>query len=67
MAQVVKVRLSNPNVLKWAREDIGLTVPEVAKRFNKTDAIVEAWERGEEAPTFRQKVTHCSIELLQNC
>ncbi len=37
-------------------KEIGLTVPEVAKRFNKTDAIIEAWERGEEATTFRQLV-----------
>jgi Zn-dependent peptidase ImmA (M78 family)/transcriptional regulator with XRE-family HTH domain len=56
MAQAVRVRLSNPGILKWARDEIGLEVPVVAKRFNKTDAIIEAWERGEEAPTFRQLV-----------
>jgi len=48
MTQAVKVKLSNPNILKWAREEIRLTVPEVAKRFNKKNTIIEAWEEGEE-------------------
>jgi Zn-dependent peptidase ImmA (M78 family) len=56
MSEVVRVKLSNPKILTWAREELGLTVPEVAKRFKKTEAIIEAWERGDEAPTFRQLI-----------
>jgi Zn-dependent peptidase ImmA (M78 family)/transcriptional regulator with XRE-family HTH domain len=56
MAQVTKVKLCNPKILTWAREESGLSVPEVARRFKKTQAIIEAWERGDEAPTFRQLV-----------
>lgn len=56
MAQVIKVKLSNPKILAWAREELGLTVPEIAERFKKTQATIEAWERGDEAPTFRQLI-----------
>ena len=56
MAQVTKVKLTNPGILTWAREELGLTVPEVARRFGKTPDIIEAWERGDEAPTFRQLI-----------
>jgi Zn-dependent peptidase ImmA (M78 family) len=54
MTAVTKVKLANPEILTWARKELGLTVAEVAKRFTKTAEIIEAWERGDEAPTFRQ-------------
>ena len=55
-AHVTKVKLSNPKILTWAREELELTIPEVAGRFKKDKAIIEAWERGDEAPTFRQLI-----------
>ena len=54
MTAVTKVRLGNSEILTWAREELGLTVAEVAKRFAKAPEVIEAWERGDEAPTFRQ-------------
>ncbi len=56
MPEVIRVKLNNPKILTWAREELGLTVPEVAERFKKTTATIEAWERGDEAPTFRQLI-----------
>jgi Zn-dependent peptidase ImmA (M78 family)/transcriptional regulator with XRE-family HTH domain len=56
MPEVIRVKLNNPAILKWAREGVGLKVPDVAKRFNKTPSTIEAWEKGDEAPTFRQLV-----------
>ena len=49
---ITRVRLNNPAMLKWAREELGLTIPHVAVRFKR----IEAWEKGDEAPTFRQLV-----------
>jgi len=48
-----------PELLRWARERADLAVADLSKRFPK----LEAWERGEERPTFKQleafgKATH---------
>ena len=56
MAHVIKVKLNNPKILSWAREELGLTITHVAERFKKSPAIIEAWENGDEAPTFRQLI-----------
>lgn len=56
MADIIKVKLSNPKILTWAREEVGISVPEVAKRFKKNPDIIEAWEKGDDAPTFRQLI-----------
>ena len=56
MAHLVKVKLTNPSILTRARGELGLTTPEVAKRFNKTTDIIDAWEQGNEASTFRQLI-----------
>jgi len=42
-----------PSVLQWARESMGLTVDEVAKRLRLTTATVTAWESGNARPTLR--------------
>ena len=54
MPAVTRVKLANPKLLTWAREELGLTAAEVAQRFGKPAEIIEAWERGDKAPTFRQ-------------
>jgi Zn-dependent peptidase ImmA (M78 family)/DNA-binding XRE family transcriptional regulator len=54
MFQGIKVKLENPKILSWAREEIGVTKPEVANRFDKTEDIISSWENGDDAPTFRQ-------------
>jgi Zn-dependent peptidase ImmA (M78 family) len=41
-----------PSVLKWARESIGASLGDAAKRANVSVARVEAWEAGEAEPTL---------------
>ncbi len=55
----------NPDLLRWARERAGRSREDLARRFPK----IEAWERGEVQPTFRQlegfaKATHAPIGYL---
>ena len=54
MPHAIKVKLSNPKILEWAREEIGLSEGEVANRFNKSEKTITSWENGDDAPTFRQ-------------
>ncbi len=54
-----------PNLLRWARERAGYSIDALTRRFPK----IEAWERGEVQPTFRQleafgKATHTPIGFL---
>jgi len=42
----------NPNVMKWARESIGLTIPEVSRRLNIREGTVTDWETGDKKPTL---------------
>ncbi len=56
---------ATPNLLRWARERAGYSIDELTRRFPK----IEAWERGEVQPTFRQleafgKATHTPIGFL---
>lgn len=49
-----KVKLDNPEILAWARKEIGLSKREVADRFKKSEETIASWENGNDAPTFRQ-------------
>jgi len=44
----------NPSLLVWAREESGYPLERVAKRLQVKEERVEAWEKGERQPTFRQ-------------
>lgn len=47
----------NPQVLRWARETVGLSTDDVVRKFNRkrvTTETVVAWEEGEKSPTFAQ-------------
>ena len=45
----------NPDVLKWARENAGYAVPDVARRLRTSEDRVRAWEkRGQRRPTLGQ-------------
>ena len=44
----------NPDVLRWARESLQLSQEEVARRMKKTVSDIDAWERGDDAPTYIQ-------------
>lgn len=50
----VPVQAVSHAVLQWARESIGLSVAEVAGRLKRTSGEIEAWERGDSAPTYVQ-------------
>lgn len=41
-----------PQVLRWARESLQLSVEEVAQRVRRPADVIRRWESGEEAPTF---------------
>lgn len=43
-----------PSVLRWARESLGMSVPEVAQRMKRPAADIEAWEAGAAAPSYAQ-------------
>lgn len=47
----------NPDILRWARETLGIPPEQVARRMGKPVAVIEAWERGEDAPTYGQLET----------
>lgn len=51
MSELIPV---NPDVLRWARESLHLSVEEVAMRMKKHATEVEAWERGETLLTYVQ-------------
>ena len=47
----------NPMVLSWARESLGLSVEEVVHRLKRkriSAETVQAWESGDESPTYPQ-------------
>ncbi len=53
MNTAIKAKI-NPSVLKWAREESGLTQEVLAKKIkSKPDQLV-AWENGEDFPTMSQ-------------
>lgn len=43
-----------PAVLRWVREDAGLSVEEIAKRAGVTPAVAARWETGDAHPTLAQ-------------
>lgn len=45
---------ATPAVLRWAREDAGLSVDDVARRAGVKQATVTAWEAGDAHPTLAQ-------------
>ncbi|WP_435105535.1 ImmA/IrrE family metallo-endopeptidase [Arhodomonas sp. AD133] len=58
-----------PQMLGWARERAGLSVPALAQKLNVKDEKVEAWEEGDLRPTFRQaqnlaRLTHVPFGYL---
>lgn len=45
---------SQPSILQWARQTIGLTVPDVARAIKKSATVIEAWESGRDSPTYAE-------------
>lgn len=50
----VRAHAVNPAILRWARERAGLTPEAVAESLSKDVEVINAWESGAAAPTFRQ-------------
>ena len=44
----------NPSILTWARQRAGLTIEELGLLIGKTESVIQDWEEGSDAPTFRQ-------------
>lgn len=43
-----------PEILRWARDSVGLSIAEVATMLKRQPEEIEAWESGAEAPTYPQ-------------
>ncbi len=43
-----------PAVLRWARQCINLSIPDVADKIKRSVDEVAAWESGDSAPTYAQ-------------
>lgn len=43
-----------PEVIRWARQTIGLSIAEVAQRLKRPEEEIEAWEAGKAFPTYPQ-------------
>lgn len=50
-SHIIKIE---PSILIWARETIGLSVEDVAKKIGKSIEDVKNWENGLEFPTYAQ-------------
>lgn len=44
----------NPLIVSWARNRAGVTVAELSKKLGVKERKLNAWENGEEKPTFKQ-------------
>ena len=53
MSGAIPFRIS-PAVLEWARTSMGYTIDEAAKKMGISNERYEAWETGENQPTYRQ-------------
>lgn len=43
-----------PEIFRWARKTVGLSIADVALMLKRPSEEIEAWESGEEAPTYPQ-------------
>lgn len=43
-----------PELLRWARKTVGMSVTEVADSLKRKPEEIEAWEAGHSAPTYSQ-------------
>ena len=43
-----------PEIFRWARKTVGLSVADVAQMLKRPPEEIEAWESGEDAPSYPQ-------------
>jgi Zn-dependent peptidase ImmA (M78 family)/transcriptional regulator with XRE-family HTH domain len=53
MAERVKARVK-PELLSWARESAGFTLPDAAEKLHIDEARLTTWEAGDDSPTIPQ-------------
>lgn len=53
----------NPEVLRWARERMGLSIAQLAQELGKAEDQVAGWENGIGAPTYNQLETLAYVVL----
>ncbi len=49
-----KITVVNKEILKWAREQYNLDIDTVARRMGRDAQVIDAWENGEDFPTYSQ-------------
>ncbi len=54
---VTRATSLNPDVLRWARTQSGLSLSEAASRISKSEEDLAAWEAGDRLPTYIQLET----------
>jgi len=54
LIMVTRATAVNPDILRWAREQSGLTTEDAASRIAKSEEDLAAWEAGERFPTYNQ-------------
>ncbi len=52
--KIVRTTGVQPNVLRWARQTIGLSADDVARKLKRPVSDIEAWESGADSPTYSQ-------------
>lgn len=51
MSEIIPI---NPDILKWARTSIGISIDEVARRIGRKKEEIGEWEAGRASPTYAQ-------------
>ena len=51
----------NPEMLKWARNALKLSIPLAAKKICVSSEKLESWENGDDLPTINQLYTICKV------
>lgn len=54
LARSADAKLNNPALLTWARESVGYSAQDVADFMDKPVDTILSWERGDDAPTYKQ-------------
>lgn len=44
----------NPQILRWARETVNMTIDQAASSLKRNSEEIESWENGTASPTYSQ-------------
>lgn len=54
----------NPNILKWALDNINYSIPSFAKKIGQKELTIKKWLDGESFPTYKQ-LEKISYDILK--